>query len=246
MKRSFYIFLAGLVLLLTPSYLAQIKAATTLNFYASENGLRPFYWIEDHVQKGIIPDIFSSLPEYELNFVEAPRKRIDAYIKDARVDLIMLHPNYTKEDDLLEFVPLQFSQKNTLFALQENKSKFAALNGVTGTSVCARDGYIYINMGKRWAEQSLRRENLKNNIKLLQMLSFKRCEFAIGSSLSMKYLLKEYRYDNIVETDILVNEVPRFLAVSKRHPLLTHLLSKHLEELKASGKLDQILQKYAP
>ncbi|WP_135079027.1 transporter substrate-binding domain-containing protein [Terasakiella sp. SH-1] len=222
------------------------QAVTSLNYYSSGGELRPFYWTEDGMQQGIIPDIFATLPEYELNFISAPRKRIDHFIENNQIDIVMMHPKYTKVPHLLNFVPLQFSQRNTIFTRKDNKQEFSGLNRITQTSICARDGYVYINMKERWKSQSLRRENLRSNIKVLQMLNFKRCEFAIGSDLSLSYLIKNHQYDNIVDTGITVNEVPRFLAISKRFPKLKSTLEKHMVKLKKSGKLAEIIKKYTP
>lgn len=224
----------------------QTLQAENIRFYSSDRGLPPFYWQDHNRTIGIIPDILSGMSGYTFDFIPTPRKRVDPYFRKGRIDAAMLHPSYTQVDNLLDFVELGFKQKTTLFAHRDQKQTPSSLDRLENLSVCARDGYTYINMKKRWQSQSLRRENLRSDENVLRMLYRKRCDLAIGSSLSMKHQLQKHGFSNVFETNIIINQVPRYIAVSKNKTKFAAHLKKHLHALKASGRLDEIIQRYAP
>jgi ABC-type amino acid transport substrate-binding protein len=220
--------------------------AETIRVYTTENGLPPFYWKVDTQYKGILPDILFGLRGYSYSFIPIPRKRIDFYFREGKLDIAMLHPDYTEADDVLDFIELGFNQKNSLFTKRENEKLFNDLDKLINTSICTREGYTYLNLQERWQTQSIRRENARKDEIVLQMLELGRCDLAIGSSLSMKYHLKELNMTDIVETNIIVDQVPRYFAISKAHPEFRDALKDHIAKIINNGDLLKIIQRYAP
>lgn len=217
---------------------------TTLRFSSSVGYLKPFYWEENGETKGIIADIFQEIPGIAIKLILTPHKRLDTYLKEDRLDAAMLHPKYTKADDTLVFIPLNFFQENILFTHRQNGQNHTNLEDLRNVSVCARFGYRYINLNQRWDTQNLTRVDLKTNIQVLQMLERRRCDYSVGSKLSFLHLIKNHGFSNISATSISVNAVPRFIALSKRYESLRRTIDTHVKEMKADGRLDQILRKY--
>jgi len=225
---------------------SNLSAAETIRISKTTDSMPPYYWKDGNKTVGILPDILTSLDGYDHDFVLIARSRLDHLFRNGELDVAILHPKYTKADDDLHFIPLNISQKTILITNTENRQPDVPLNAIQDTTICARKGYVYINMEKRWADQSLTRIDLNSHASVVNLVHKNVCKYGIISRLILKYEIKRQHIKNVVGTKHILSNVPRYLAVTKQKTKLYHRLNAHIEKLIETGELEHIIQRHAP
>ncbi|WP_415718391.1 substrate-binding periplasmic protein [Maridesulfovibrio sp.] len=228
---------------------AQDSDAETYRVMRYAEFLPPYYFAESHFQKGIVLDLFSAIARETgdtFEFVHVPYKRALYKFDSGAIDIEpMANPKWRKNAAVLGCysVPFAVSEQVVVFNAQHSLSS-GFPEDLLGKTLGTVMGYTYPMFGPYFEDGRIRKYELRNETKLIEMLLADRIHQAVMNKDFALYMAKIHGAKGKLVISEPCNRVEMMIRV---HPSKKHALprfNKAIKKLLADGTIDKIYAQY--
>lgn len=236
--------LCGAVLLGNPC-----PAAEPLRMAASSSWAMPYAKFDaDHFNGGIVYDLGQALEkalDMPVDFVVLPRKRIDGAVLAGEIDLrCYTNPQWTPIADQHIWSKSLFDLGDVLFGSNGTAEPANLKSLPAGSVVSTVLGYEYLPLQVQFASGQLKRDDAADLEKLLMKMSVGRSPYGIADALSLQWYQRTTPQHRLAPWRLSVSRNDFMCGVPKKGRVSAAKILAALDELKKTGRIDEILRKY--
>ena len=230
-----------ILLLLSPVVFAEQQRVLKYNVTGSGN-YYPYY-INDNNTTGILPEMIKQvmqLADIQVQHIELPAKRTVKYLHQGDIDFDVLSPEWLSQ---AEKQNPQFIYSDTLFVIEEylvslknSVTQWQQLNNINNQPVGTVLGYYYYD------DNRFKRVDFHSEKQLIKALKMQRIEVVIIDKLPAQYWAEQFNVD--IGFGALHSLGNLKIRLRSEHQLLLPKINAAIKELKNSGSLDAIINKY--
>jgi polar amino acid transport system substrate-binding protein len=224
-------------------------AAEPLRYAASSAWAMPYGKFEaDHLTGGILYDLAQALGTsmgMPVSIVVLPRKRIDGAVLAGDVDVrCYTNPQWTAVPDEHLWSKNLFDITEVIFggASVANPKNLQYLTKGVGISTVL--GYEYQGLNPLFASGELRRDDAVDQEKVLMKLSLGRTPYGVSDALALQWYVKSTPLHHLANWRVTLSRNDFLCGVPKKGRVQAARILGALEDLKKSGKIDEILRNY--
>lgn len=211
----------------------------------------PPYSIErsEKLHSGIIKDIATEISDeldISVTFVKTPRKRIERYLENNTIHLILMTtPAWLSNNDKLQWSDSYLVEKDVIVINADNPREYPQVSDLRGMIIGTIRGYKYPALQSFFNEKYFIRYDVSNLEVNFIRLALDRVDALIGADILIGYQLKRskdaHRF-KILPLKISENNIQA--ALSPDAPITLTQLNQVLKKLKHQGVIAAILKKY--
>ena len=250
MHPSFYSLLAGLFLMSFCNAYAANPADRVIRFNVSPNGYPPFTIVQDDgSHAGIFWDLLNLVAErhgYEVVGVEIPRKRVNDFILEGRIDATARAIEWSDEPEAFAFTqPLLYVQE-VFFKRSSSDFEYSDADDIVGKTVVTHLGYKYPALQPVFDSGEAERFDVQHESDMFPyLLAGKRFDLAIAVSQVGLWYIREHGLKGEIDyAPQPLSELGYRLMFRKDHQDFIEVFNRELETIKASGEMERILDRY--
>ncbi|MCP4134022.1 MAG: amino acid ABC transporter substrate-binding protein [bacterium] len=188
---AFFIFIPGV-----------LSSAETVKVYTYH--LMPPYIIDEKKQTGIYYDFSrymnSKTKKYKFVTRYTPRKRLNQLIKNKKLDGILLgvNPTWFKDRARVKFLWTSaiIKDRDEVVSNKQRKVRYTGPQSLKGMRLGGVRGFYYFGIDDLVKKKQITRDDSHSETANLKKLLRQRLDITIVSTLSLKYLVKKYNWQN--------------------------------------------------
>ena len=220
-----------------------------LRFAASSAWAMPYGKFEaDRLTGGILYDLARALEKplnLPVSIVVLPRKRIDGAVLAGDVDLrCYSNPQWTAVPGEHVWSKTIFELSDVIFgnaSVADPKNLQGLMQGVGVSTVL---GYDYQSLNPLFTSGALKRDDAVDQEKVLLKLSMGRTPYGVSDGLALQWYIKNTPKHSLAAWRVTLSRNDFQCGVPKKGRIPAARILAALDELKKSGKIDEILRNY--
>ena len=209
----------------------------------------PYYFANDHFQKGIVLDLFSAIARETgdtFDFVRVPFKRALYKFDSGAIDIEpMTNPEWRKNAVVVGCYSIPFAVSEQVVVYNAKHSHpTGAPESLLGQTIGTVMGYTYPLYGPYFADGRIKKYELGNEAKLIEMLLADRLHQAVMNKKFALYMSKRHKAKGHLVISKPCNTVDMMIRV---HPSKKDALPKFnraIKKLLADGTIAKIYAQY--
>jgi ABC-type amino acid transport substrate-binding protein len=236
------IYSAFLVLLLL-SRSVQAEQPPVLKYNVTGSGNYFPYYTNDKREPGILPEIIMrvmQLADIQAKHVELPAKRTVKYLHLGHIDFDVISLEWLsqteKQNPQFIYSDSLFTIEEYLVSLKNNVTNWQQLEAIKNKPVGTILGYYYYD------DNHFKRVDFSSEKQLIEALKLKRIEVVILDKLPALYWAQQFNAD--IDFGALHSLGNLKIRLRAEHQALLPKINMAIDELKQSGRLDAIINKY--
>lgn len=206
----------------------------------------PYNFMQEDSLTGIDVDITNEIlhkmditPEFEI----LPWKRIVKNTETGQTDMAV---QFVATEERREKIILvgPFRSGETVFAMRKNANitiDVTNLDTLKNYTIGTVLGFAYTD---KFDIANLTKDVAKDNISNLQKLILNRVDLIIGDKNTIKYIAKSLGVSNDIEYSLPLKTVPRYFGFPKTKKIYAERFEKTLNDMKESGEIQAIIDKW--
>jgi polar amino acid transport system substrate-binding protein len=221
-----------------------------IRFNVSPKGYAPFTIVhEDGSHSGIVWDLLTLVAErhgYEVVGVEIPRKRVDDFILEGRIDATARAIEWTDRPERFTFTqPLLYVQE-VFFKRSGSAFEFNDLSDLVGKTIVTNLGYNYPQLAPLFASGKAERFDVQHESEMLKyLLAGKRFDLAVAVLQVGLWHIRQQGWQGLLDYAPQPLSKQGFrLVFRKDHQAFVELFNRELKKIEASGEMERILDRY--
>jgi polar amino acid transport system substrate-binding protein len=242
--KLFLAIIAGYLSLQTPA-----AAANLLRVAASTSWNLPYAKFEnERLTGGIIFDLARSVEKataMPVEFVALPRKRLDGAALAGDYDLrCYVSPLWTEIPDKFVWSQKLFELSDVIFgneATPEPKDLASLSSGALTSTVL---GYGYPTLEPLFASGKLRREDAVGQENVMLKMTALRTPYGVSDAFALDWYMRTTPKHRLSTWRLSISRHDFQCAIPRSSKVPAAIVLKALDDLKRSGKIDEILQNY--
>ncbi len=209
----------------------------------------PYYFSEDHLQKGIVQDIFSAIARETgdtFEYVRVPYKRALYKFDSGAIDIEpMANPKWRKNAAVLGCYSIPFAVSEQVVVYNAKHSLATGFpEDLLGKTVGTVMGYTYPVYGPYFADGRIRKYELRNETKLIEMVLADRLHQAVMNKDFALYMLKIHEAKGELVVSDPCNTVDMMIRVHPSKKDALPKFNKAIKKLLADGTIERIYDQY--
>jgi polar amino acid transport system substrate-binding protein len=237
------VFIVGCIFLQTPA------AAEALRVAASTSWNLPYAKFEnERLTGGIVFDLAQSVAKaiaMPLEFVALPRKRLDGAALAGDFDLrCYFNPQWTEIPDRFVWSPKLFELSDVIFGTEstpEPKDLASLTNGALISTVL---GYGYPTLEPLFLSGKLKREDAVGQENVMLKMTALRTQYGVSDVLALNWYMRITPKHRLSTWRLGIARQDFQCAIPRTSKVSPAVIFKALDEIKRSGKIDEILKSY--
>ncbi len=211
----------------------------------------PPYAIEktEKLHSGIIKDIATEISDeldISVTFVKTPRKRIERYLENNTIHLILMTtPAWLSNSEKLQWSESYLIERDVIVIKADNPKEYQEINDLRGMIIGTIRGYKYPALQSFFDDEYFIRYDVSNLEVNFIRLALDRVDALVGADILIGYQLKQSKdaeLFKILSLKISQNNIQA--ALSPNAPITLTQLNQVLKKLKDQGVIEAILKKY--
>ena len=222
----------------------------TIVFNMTHDGYPPFMICnkEERTSCGIMYEVFTTIMGkigYSVQTVYVPKKREIEYFISGKIDAHAMAKEWVKNPEDYAFSAPILKARNLIFSNVNKPVEFKSIKDLLGKNAITNLGFVYPPLTSYFEERVIKRIDTIGEKAMLQMILYGRGDFAIVNEHVGKWLIRENDWAGkfvISERDITNYDYRIMFA--KRFENIVPLFNQHLEKMKESGEIEEIISRY--
>lgn len=211
----------------------------------------PPYAIErsEKLNAGIIKDIATEISvelDIGITFVKTPRKRIERYLENNTIHLILIsNPAWLSNSDKLHWSDTIFIERDKIVVRADNPNNYQQTSDLKGMIIGTIRGYQYPTLQPLFYSNQLIRYDVNNlNVNFIR-LALKRVDALVDAETLINYQFKTSKNpQDFKALPFIVSQQKIKAALSPKAPITIVQLNRVLNKLKKEGVIAAIFEKY--
>lgn len=248
--RCSFLHLAVLIALMAVTGMAQGESRQTLVFNIAPGGYPPYTIREDDgTIRGIFWDVLSDVARrlgYHLEVAEIPTKRVEPMLLSGELDVTMRAREWTSMPEKFVFSDPVVTARDALFTRHDAPLNIRSVADLKGTLLITHLGYHYPTLKPLIAAGEVELLELQDEATMFRRLAgAQRFDALVANHRAGLWLLKAQGWENEFQVEpVALNETPYRLMFPPHHAGFAEQLNRELADMKASGELAEILDRY--
>ena len=230
--------------------MGEIASAQPLIVSFGCNNTEPYALLEgEQLVGGIIKDMMDELAKElgrEVRYMDVPRKRIEPYLLSGKLHICpIFNPAWGKDSAQYDWsIPL-FQESNLFVVSAKRAFPVKTFDDLNGKRLGTILGYCYPGLMEKFDRQEIKRDDVTSLEQNFKKLEAGRIDCLIDSNILIDYYLKKHdAYDKFVIAEKVASTHDIQSMFSKQIPISIDRINAAFQQLKESGKIAEILDKY--
>lgn len=234
---------------LTPDTLAKHKPLiVAYGGYVVE----PYIFLKDNrVVGGVyweLGKLISEQLQRPVSFQRVPRRRLELFLADGQAHVMLFaHPSWLIQPEALHWTSPLMTEYDLLVQLKTHTFPVHSLDDLSGKRIGTILGYHYPGLADEPHRSQILRDDAKDLSANFKRLAQGRVDALLDSNVLIDYFLQQHQMRDrfhLVDTWGIRYEIAS--GVSPKSPVSAEQLSKVYQQLHELGKIDALIEKYAP
>ncbi|MFC4258823.1 substrate-binding periplasmic protein [Marinobacter lacisalsi] len=224
--------------------------APVVRLNVSTDGYPPYLIVSpEHEYSGIAYDVVTRIAErmgYRVEALEIPRKRVDNLLQEGVVDATLRAREWTREPDNFLFTDTIVPIREVFFTTTDSSFHFQGLDKLSDVTLVTPLGYHYPQLKPLFDSGALERYEVSRDRDIFTfMLHGRNIDAGVADLLVGQWLIRQHGWQGkFRHSEQAISEFNYRLMVRPDWALFAERFNKQLEQMKASGELEQILDQY--
>jgi polar amino acid transport system substrate-binding protein len=237
------VFIVGCLSLHAPAEAQALRVAVSTSWNL------PYAKFEnERLTGGIVFDLAQSVAKataMPVEFVPLPRKRLDGAALAGDFDLrCYFNPQWTEIPDRFVWSPKLFELSDVIFGTESTPEPKDLASLTNGTLISTVLGYGYPTLEPLFLSGKLKREDAVGQENVLLKMTALRTQYGVSDALALHWYVRMTPKHRLSTWRLDISRQDFQCAIPRSSKVPPTVIFKALDEIKRSGKIDEILKSY--
>ncbi|TBW50786.1 transporter substrate-binding domain-containing protein [Marinobacter halodurans] len=225
---------------------------SVIHFNIAPGGYPPYTIIHDGGQvSGIMWDVMEVLARRQNLTLEArqiPTKRVNGFLLSGHLDATMRAIEWTSKPERFVFTDSVVQAHDVIFSTTQNPLNAQTIDDLKGHTLLANLGYHHPVLKPLFDNGAIHRVDVHNTLEILKRLSAgDRFDGGIANARAGLWLIRQHGWEGAFQIEpVKLDETKYRLMFAPRWAPMIAAFNQTLADLRQSGELDAIINRYVP
>lgn len=222
----------------------------TVIFNITTNGYPPFLIpaVEGRETSGIMYDVLCDIMRRRniaVSTIGAPKNRELRYIEQGKLDVYVTAREWVSNPEDYVFTDPVLYARDVALSKKSSPLRFNSAEDLIGKKLIAHLGFVYPHLSPYFDSGRIERIDAINGMSMLKMVLSGRADAAIMNDVVGNWMIRRLGIEDQLElSDTAFSEIGYRFLFTKGKAGLAEFMNRQLEQMRKSGALNAIFQRY--